>query len=113
MAKQTLCTQITSMLDNLEKKYQQIITAKKWEGVGHIGETLTQNSSFNATIEQEGMEQSYAAYVKSKFCLPFKEWAKTKICHHCGKKGHVCPLCRQYLYYKRLKGVGVVGVYHK
>ncbi len=85
------------MLDDLEQKYQQLITAKKWEDVGHIGKTLTQNSFFNAPFEQEGMEQSYAAYVKSKSCLPFQEWAKTQICHHCGKKGFVRPLCRQYL----------------
>jgi hypothetical protein len=98
VAKQTLCSQVTLMLNDLEQKYQQLITtAKKWEGVGRIGETLTQNSSFNTAIEQEGMEQSYAAYVKSKSHLPFEEWAKTQICHHCGKKGHVCPLCRQYL----------------
>jgi hypothetical protein len=97
VAKQTLCSQVTSMLDNLEKKYQQLITAKKWEGVGHIGATLTQNSSFNAAIGQEGMEQSYAAHVKSKSRLPFKECAKTQICHHCGKIGHIRPLCRKYL----------------
>ncbi len=85
------------MLNGLEQKYQQLITAKKWEGVGHIGDTLTQNSSFNAAIEQECMEWSYAACVTSKSCLPFEEWAKKQICHHCGKKRHVCPLCRQYL----------------
>jgi hypothetical protein len=44
------------MLNDLEQKYQQLITAKKWEGVGHIGETLTQDSSFNAAVEQEEME---------------------------------------------------------
>jgi hypothetical protein len=97
VAKQTLCSQVTSMLNDLEQKYQQLITAKKWEGVGHRGETLTHNSSFNAAVEQEGMERSYAAYVRSKSRLPFEEWAKTQICHHCGKKGHVRPLCRQYL----------------
>jgi hypothetical protein len=43
------------------------------------------------------MEQSYTAYVKSKSRFPFEEWAKMQICHHCGKKGHVHPLCRQYL----------------
>jgi hypothetical protein len=47
--------------------------------------------------KQEGMEQSYAAYITSKSRLSFEEWAKTQICHHCGKKGHVRPLCRQYL----------------
>jgi hypothetical protein len=56
LAKQTFCSQVTSMLNGLEQKYQQLITAKKWEGVGHIGDTLTQNSSFNAAIEQECME---------------------------------------------------------
>jgi hypothetical protein len=41
VAKQTLCSQVTLMLNDLEQKYQQLITAKKWESVGHIGETLT------------------------------------------------------------------------
>ncbi len=36
VAKQTLCSQVTSMLNDLEQKYQQLITAEKWEGVGHI-----------------------------------------------------------------------------
>jgi hypothetical protein len=97
VAKQTLCSRVTSMLNNLEQKYQQLITAKKWEGFGHIVETLTQNSSLNTAIQHKGMEQSYAAYVKSKSRLPFEEWAETQICHHHCKKDHVCPLCRQYL----------------
>ncbi len=49
------------MLDNLEQMYQQLITAKKWEGVGHIDETLSQNSFFKAAVEQEEIKQCYKA----------------------------------------------------
>ena len=32
-----LQNQVLAMLDDLEQKYQQLITFTKWEGVGHIG----------------------------------------------------------------------------
>jgi hypothetical protein len=37
LAKVPLRSQVSSTLDDLEQKYQQLITAKKWEGVGHVG----------------------------------------------------------------------------
>jgi hypothetical protein len=95
-----LCNQVTSMLDDLEQKYQQLITAKKWEGIGHVGMNSTNKSSFNAMANQDDEEQGYAAYVKKtkshKF-LAFKEWAKLQKCNYCGNQEQVCPQCKKYL----------------
>ncbi len=86
------------MLDDLEQKYQQLITAKKWEGVVHVGMDNHNKSVFNATANLEDEAQSYAAYVNNKATLlKFNEWAKLQTCHHCGNKGHVHPYCQKYL----------------
>ncbi len=37
LAEVPLRSQVSSTLDDLKQKYQQLITAKKWEGVGHVG----------------------------------------------------------------------------
>jgi hypothetical protein len=100
LAKVPLCSQVSSMMDDLEQKYQQLITAKKWEGVGHVGMDNHNKSAFNATANQEDEAHSYAAYVNNKATqgfLKFDKWAKLQTCHHCGNKGHVCPNCRKYL----------------
>jgi hypothetical protein len=94
LVKVPLCSQVASILDGLEQKYQQLITPKKWEGVGHIGANHTINSPFKAAVTQDEEEQSYAAYVKSKSCLPFDDWAKFQTC--C-RYGHVRPLCKKFL----------------
>jgi hypothetical protein len=57
-----LRSQISSTLDYLEQKYQQLITAKKWEGVGHVGMDKQNKSAFNATDNHDSEAQSYAAY---------------------------------------------------
>ncbi len=55
-------------------------------------------SAFNATANLNNEVQSYATYVNNKASLlKFDKWAKLQTCHHCGKKGHVCPNCRKYL----------------
>jgi hypothetical protein len=95
-----LRSQLSSMLDDLKQKYQQLITAKKWEGVRHVGMDKSSKSAFNAINDHDVEAQSYAAYIKKKGhkgFLPFKEWAKLQTCHHCGQKGHVRPRCRKYL----------------
>ncbi len=87
------------MLDDLEQKYQQLITAKKWEGIAHIGMNSNNKSSFNAMANQDNEEHSYA-YVKkykSRIFLAFKEWAKLQKCNYCWNQGHVRPQCRKYL----------------
>jgi hypothetical protein len=98
LAKVSLRSQVSSMLDNLEQKYQQLITAKKWEGVGHVGMDNHNKSVFNATANPDNEAQSYATYVNIKATLlKFNKRAKLQTCHHCGNKGHVCPNCRKYL----------------
>jgi hypothetical protein len=94
-----LCNQVTLMLDDLEQKYQQLITAKKWEGIGHVGMNHNNNSSYNITRDDE--EWGYAAYVRNnksrKGYLAFDEWAKLQKCNFCGIQGHVRPQCKKYL----------------
>jgi hypothetical protein len=88
------------MLDDFEQKYQQLITAKKWEGVGHVDMDKSSKSAFNAIDDHDDEAQSYAAYINKKGhtgFLPFNEWAKLQTCHHCGQNGHVRPHCRKYL----------------
>jgi hypothetical protein len=93
-----LCSQVSLTLDNLEQKYQQLITANKWEGVGHVGMDNHNKSAFKATANPDNEEQSYATYVNNKATLlKFDKWAKYQTCHHCGNKGHIRPNCREYL----------------
>jgi hypothetical protein len=97
--KLSLRNQVLDMLDELEQKYQQLITSKKWEGVGLIG-MAQDKSMFNASLgDNEEDYFGYAAYVKQAKLkwLPYKEWAKAQTCHHCGKPGHVHPTCKKYL----------------
>ncbi len=98
LAKVPLRSQVSSTLDDLEQKYQQLITAKKWEGVGHVGMDNHNESAFKATANPDNEAQSYATYVNNKATLlKFDKWAKLQTCHHCGNKGHIRPNCRKYL----------------
>jgi hypothetical protein len=79
LAKIPLRNQVRLTLDDLKQKYQQLITAKKWEGVGHVGMDNHNKSAFNATANQEDEVQSYAAHVNNKATqgfLKFDKWAK-------------------------------------
>ena len=105
LAKVSLRSQVSSMLDDLEQKYQQRITTKKWEGVGHVEMDNHNKSAFNATANQEDEVQSYAAYVNNKAnqgFLKFDIWTKLQTCHHCGNKGHVFPNCQKYMLRKQM-----------
>ncbi len=68
----TLCAaiplqaQLSTMLDDLEQKYHQLITAKKWEGVGHTGMEESGISAFSASPDHKDEAESYAAYIKNK-----------------------------------------------
>jgi hypothetical protein len=73
-----LQTQLSSILDDPEQKYQQLITAKKWEGVGHVGMDKSSKSAFNAIKDHDNDAELYAAYIKkrdNKSYLLFDEWA--------------------------------------
>jgi hypothetical protein len=98
LAKTPLCTQINTTLDNFEQNYQQLITEKKWEGVGHVGMDAHNKSSFSATVAQEDDNEScFAAYLKRKPRVTFEEWAKLQTCNHCGVNSHIRPQCKKFL----------------
>ncbi len=68
----TLCAaidlqaQLSTMLDDLEQKYQQLITAMKWEEVGHTGMEKSGKSAFSASPDHKDEAELYAAYIKNK-----------------------------------------------
>jgi hypothetical protein len=79
--------------------YQQLITSKKWVGVGH-NRTAQDKSKFKASLGDNKKDSfAYVAYVKQAKLKhpPYKEGAKVQTCHHCGKPGHVRPTCKKYL----------------
>jgi hypothetical protein len=45
-----LQTQLSTMLNDLEQNYQQLISAKKWEGVGHAGMAASSKSVFQCIL---------------------------------------------------------------
>ena len=94
-AKTSLCGQINSTLVDLEQKYQQLIIAKKWERVGHVGMDAHKKSSFSAMAAHEDNNEScFAANLKRKPHITFEDWAKLQNCNHCGANGHVWPQCK-------------------
>ena len=77
LTKTPLCSKINSTLDNLKQKYQQLITAKKWEGAGHVGMDTNTKSSFSAMADQKDYNETcFASYLKRKPCITFEEWSK-------------------------------------
>jgi hypothetical protein len=59
-----LQNQVLAMLNDLEQKRQQLITSKKWEGVGHI-EMAKDKSTFKASLGVNKEDSfGYATYVK-------------------------------------------------
>ena len=88
----SLHKQLVSILSDLEVKYLELLGAKKWKGVGI--DIKHEVSAYNTFTCDE-----YRAYVvdAGKNALPFLEWVKTAKCHHCGKTGHIRPMCPQYL----------------
>jgi hypothetical protein len=79
--------QVLSMLDDLEQKYQQLITAKKWEGVGHSGMIQGKLSFKVATIANDDNATAYVDLAKQR--ILYKDRAKLQKCNHCGARGHV------------------------
>jgi hypothetical protein len=92
---QLFTNQLIEALNDLENKYQELIGGKKWAGAGHTG--LLQGSLFKVSTEDPEQEiQDPHAYATIKK-IPFEEWCKKyAICHHCRKKGHICPDCKKF-----------------
>jgi hypothetical protein len=90
----SLHKQLVSILSDLEVKYLELLGAKKWKGVG-----VNIKHEVSAYTNQAFTCDEYHAYVvdAGKNALPFLEWVKTAKCHHCGKTGHIRPMCPQYI----------------
>ena len=85
-AKQSVKQKCFAVLKDLEATYIDLSTGHKWNGVGH------NNSAF---VTQVAYDDSYEAYALAAIGerLPYDEWVKEKVCHACGKKGHIAPRC--------------------
>jgi hypothetical protein len=68
--------------------------ATKWKDVG-----VNIKHEVSAYTNQAFTCDEYHAYVvdAGKNTLPFLEWVKTAKCQHCGKTGHIRPMCPQYI----------------
>jgi hypothetical protein len=79
--------QVSLVLDDLKQKYQQLITAEKWEGVGHLGMIQGKSSFKTATIEDDDNATTNVNLAKQR--IFYENWAKLQKCHRCGAQGHV------------------------
>ena len=71
-----------TILKDLERTFINLSTLHKWEGVGHDGAAFRfTNETLVATAARKQMQ------------FGFDEWVKNKICHGCGKKGHIKRRC--------------------
>jgi hypothetical protein len=73
--------QVSLMLDDLEQKYQQLITAKKLEGVRHLGMIQGKLSLKVATIDND---DATANVNLAKQRISYEDWEKLQKCHHGG-----------------------------
>jgi hypothetical protein len=89
-----LYKQLVLFLTDAETKYLELLSAKMWKGVG-VNNTH-KKLAFKLVDEEY---EDYQTFVVKNGCnaIPFDEWAKTVNCHHCCKKGHICPTCSLYL----------------
>lgn len=73
-----------ALLRDFVQRYQQLVTAKKWNGA------TQQASTFKATSDEAMIEQDHTAFAAR---LPFEEWVKNIRCNGCGETGHIKPDC--------------------
>ena len=75
-----------TLLRDFETRYQQLMTAKKWNSVTHKASTFTAQLA-------DMSDDDYEAYA-ARALLPFEEWVKAIRCNFCGELGHIkadCP----------------------
>jgi hypothetical protein len=83
----SLHKQLVDVLNDLENAYLELIGGKKWEEVGHPGQTQ-HNSVFKGESSPKTLRGG----------MPWNEWVKKYAkCDHCGGMGHICPTCKKYL----------------
>ena len=93
-----LYTQLVDVLHDLELKFIDLRSGRRWLGLGHG--TATTKSVFTANDDNDSTDDDtddYATYkiAVGKVALPFDEWVKDKTCHHCNELRHIrgehCP----------------------
>ncbi len=89
-----LQSQLKDLLNDLKVTYLDLVVEKLWSGV-----TATpRQSSFLAGNVNDENKIKEALAMAAKINLPWDEWVKLYAkCHHCGKKGHICPQCPDYI----------------
>jgi hypothetical protein len=89
----SLLSQLNNLLHNLEVTYLNLAGSNKWDGI--IAKPST-SSFFNEVDDTNDKETARVLAAKSN--IPWEEWVKKLAkCHHCGKQGHICPNCPNYL----------------
>ncbi len=83
----SLHKQLVDVLNDLRNAYLELIGGKKWEGVGHPGQTQ-HNSVFKGESSPKTLHGG----------MPWNEWVKKYAkCDHCREMGHIRPTCKKYL----------------
>jgi hypothetical protein len=83
----SLHKQLVDVLNDLKNAYLELIGSKKWEGVGHPGQTQ-HNSVFKGESSPKTLRGG----------MPWNEWVKKYAkCDHCREMGHIRPTCKKYL----------------
>jgi hypothetical protein len=93
MKGKSLQYQLSSLLNDIEATYLDLVGGNKWEGIV----ASPASSSFIAS-PQDDADECEARALAAKSNIPWDEWVKLYAkCHHCGKKGHIRPNCPDYL----------------
>ncbi len=95
----TLYKTLISVLNDLERKYMELLSGQRWLGVGNNTITPTQTLHVNADASHCTDDDEYDDYVAftihtGRRTTPFDVWVKDKICRRCNTIGHIqrdCP----------------------
>ena len=93
--KSSLQSQLSILLGDIETNYLDLVGGNKWESIT----SSPSASSFLANpCTKIAEEKDNARVLAAKADIPWDEWVKKFAeCHYCGKKGHICPDCPEYL----------------
>ena len=93
MCETSLLSQLNNLLHDLEVTYLDLVGGIKWDGI--IAKPST-SSFFNEVDNADDEDTARALAAKSN--IPWEKWVKKFAqCNHCGKQGHICPNCPDYL----------------
>jgi hypothetical protein len=94
MKKSSLQSQLSILLGDIKATYLDLVGGNKWEGITASPPAF----SFIASPTNDDIDERDARALAAKANMPWDEWVrKFAECHYCGKKGHICPDCPDYL----------------